>query len=394
MLFPLLLTIAAGTQTKSTVQEQIADHLHLAQQYLVENQPRLAVPEYQAIVRLDPSNVDAHANLGALLFFEGNVAKACGELRAAVDLQSGLWKTQGLLGMCEARTGQEAIARRDLEEAFPQLQGDKTQIEVGRELIQYYVASGDQGKAFAVLYTLRNEFPTNTSLLYIACRLYSDLAAEAMLSLSITAPDSPQMHQVMAQEMERRGDSTGAIAQYRIALGLDPSLPGLHFELAEALNPIQNEGRGDKQEAITEYQAALAVNNRDEKADYRLGQIAAIDGDFSAAFQYFSRAVELAPTDADAMVGLASAYLYRSQSEKALSLLQRAVVVDPANAAAHYKLSAVYRQLGQTDKAKEEIEQYLKYRKIKDELAGIYEAMRIQIANEAVDPPHGQPREQ
>ncbi len=96
-------------------QDQIAAHSRLAQQYLNQRRPDLAIPELQALVSLEPRNLDAQANLGVLLFFQGDYVKAEPHLRAALEMQPNLTKIQALLGMAEKRTGQIANARTHLE---------------------------------------------------------------------------------------------------------------------------------------------------------------------------------------------------------------------------------------------------------------------------------------
>ena len=44
------------------------------------------------------------ANLGVLLFFQGNYAEAIPQMRAALQLQPDLWKIEALLGIAEKRT--------------------------------------------------------------------------------------------------------------------------------------------------------------------------------------------------------------------------------------------------------------------------------------------------
>ena len=76
------------------------------------------------------------------------------------------------------------------------------------------------------------------------------------------APDSARMHQLMAHEAARQGNTDGAIAQYREALKIDPKIPGLHFELAEALSGSKQPY--DREEVARQYKAALAANPFDE----------------------------------------------------------------------------------------------------------------------------------
>src|SRR6202451_1791433 len=82
------------SQSSPSRQQQIESHNRQAAEYLKENRPDLAVPEFRAIVALDPNNVDARGNLGTLLSFQGDYTNAIPELRAALKLRPTLWKTQ------------------------------------------------------------------------------------------------------------------------------------------------------------------------------------------------------------------------------------------------------------------------------------------------------------
>src|ERR1700693_2059655 len=121
-----------------------------------------------------------------------------------------LAKIQGLLGMAESRTLDFADARKDIESAFPALHDRRFQVQLGLELVGLYTESGDLDKAASVLAQMRKAEPDNPEELYAAYRTYSDLAGESMLALSLPAPDSAQMHQLMAHEDYRQGNNTCA----------------------------------------------------------------------------------------------------------------------------------------------------------------------------------------
>jgi len=371
-------------QPQPSQKQQIELHTRQAAEFLQGNKPDLAASEFRAILAIDPNNVEAHGNLGAVLFFQGAYADAIPQLRATLKLRPTLWKTRSLLGISEKRTGDAEAARLDLEKAFPNVTETKVRVQTGMELIEIYSAAGDLAEAATTVNTLRKLEPTDGSILYTAYRIYSDLADESLLSLSVVDPNSARMHQAMAHELAKRGDTAGAITNYRDALKLDPQLPGIHFELAEMLSTLDTPE--SSREAEQEYRAALVANPRDEQSECRLGDIAIRTNDLQVATQHYNRALQLRPNDPEANIGLAKVLMSRDQPQKAEPLLQRALRSDPTSAVAHYRLSAVYRQTGRVDDAKHEIEEYQKYRKMKDKLHEVYgDLHRDQINKEESD---------
>lgn len=373
--------LSCFSQSSPSREQQIELHNRKAGEYLRQNRPDLAVSEFKAILDIDPKNVDAHGNVGAILFFQGSFAQAVPELRTAVKLRPTLWKTEALLGIAEKRTGDLESATQDLNKAFPNLTEQKIRTETGMELIEIYSRSGDLDKAAAVVATLKKLNPTDPNILYSAYRLYSDLSDEALLSLSAVAPKSARMHQAIAHELAKRGSTSEAIDNYRAAIELDPQIPGIHFELAEMLNVVDTPE--SKQEAEAEYKAAIQANPLDEQSECRLGDIALRANDLKNASEDYTKAVQLQPNDPDASVGLAKVMIALDQRQKAEALLQHAIQVDPTNAVAHFRLSTIYRESGRFDQAKQEIEEYQKYNKMKEQLRELYHDLhRSQTRND------------
>ena len=374
-LFSAVLLPVAG-QTPPSDKEQIAQHERLAQQYERELRPELAIPELKKLVALDPNNVKACADLGVLLYFRGEYAAAVPQLQTAINIQPDLWKIRSLLGLAEEHIADLADARKDLEASFPLIEGKKLKIEVGLDLVGLYTRSGELDKAANLISQLEAAYPDAPEVLYAAYRTYADLSGESMLSLSLVAPDSAQMHQLLAHEEAREGNTNGAIGQYRKAIAIDPHLPGVHFELAELLRTSQDPAV--KKESEQEYRAAVAENPQDVKAICALAEIAETKGDTQQAFDDYSKAVALQPGGADAKLGLAKVLIEMDQPDKALPLLESSAQLEPTDATVHFRLATLYRKLGRMDDAKREVTLYQKYKDLKEKLRAVYKEMLIQ----------------
>ncbi|MGA3034517.1 MAG: tetratricopeptide repeat protein [Terracidiphilus sp.] len=370
------ISIPSTGQTLPSEKQQIEQHERMAQQYLHEQRPDLAIPELKEIVGLDPNNVEARANLGVLLFFRGDYANAVPQLQAAINIQPNLWKVQALLGLAEEHTEDLTAARKDLEGSFPMIEERKLKIEVGLDLVGLYTGSGELDKAAGLVSQLKTAYPDAPEVLYAAYRTYADLSGESMISLSLEAPDSAQMHQLLAHEETREGNTNGAIAQYRKAIAIDPHLPGIHFELAELLHTSQD--LAVKKEAEEEFRAAVEENPQDEKAICELAEIAEAKGDVQQAYDDYTKAEMLHPEDANAKLGLAKVLIEMDRQGKALPLLEASAQLEPTNSSVHYRLSTLYRKIGRMDDARREVELYQKYKGMKDKLRAVYKELLIQ----------------
>jgi tetratricopeptide (TPR) repeat protein len=255
--------------------------------------------------------------------------------------------------------------------------------EVGLTLVEAETSQQDLTAAALTISKLLDRAPVDHEILFAAYRVHSDLAGEALLSLSLAAPQSGQMQQAIAHELERIRDLPGAIASFRKAITIDPDLPGIHFELAEALHG--SDSQTDRAEAEQEYALALDKNPREMQAAVRLGDLHADRNDLEVAATLYQRALSQQPNNADAALGLARVYSEKNEDDKALPLLLHVLESDPTNMLAHFRLSALYRKLHRPDDAKRELAEYQKYKGIKEELREVYSSMRIRAPHNAAD---------
>jgi len=360
------LSLSGLGQAVPAASDPMQQHLRNAQQFMHQQRPDLAIPEFEAALALDPANLDAQANLGVLLYFKGDLATAAPHLRVAVKAQPDLWKIQALLGLAEYRL-HDAGARIDLESALPHLKGQKVQAEAGNALIEIFSAEGNLDRAASTVSVLLESQPADPRLLLMSYRLHSDLANNALITLALAATDSAEMHQAMARELTRRGDEAAAVSHYRQAIKIDPRLPGLYFDFGNLLNSSTE----------AQFQAALAANPRDEKSLLMLGKIEARRGDLKAARDAYARAVEMQPNDTDACAELAGTLMSMNEPGKARVLLLHALELEPTDYLAHYRMSRLYRQEGKLEEAKKEVAEYKKYKDMKDKLGTVLHDIHV-----------------
>ncbi len=374
---------APAGQAPAAASQTAEDHLNLAKRYVAEQKTDRAITVLKQVVALDPGNIEARGNLGVLLYFHGDYAGAVPELRAAVQDRADLWKIRALLGMAEDRTGELQAGRDDLEAAFPHLADEKVRVDAGEILAELDSNAGDLEKAADIVSTLLASKPTDATLLYLSYRIHSDQVNRAILTMAMANPGSAELHQAMAREMARKGDTALAIAVYREAIRINPRLPGIHTELGDLLFHSQDEKV--QASAASEFQAALEANPRDEKAELAMGVLAARRGDLKAAYTDDSRALQLDPNDSDACTELAKVLIQMNKNDEARQLLERAIQIDPANYVAHFRLSTLYRQQGKMDEAKQQVELYQRYKQMRDKLEKIIHDMRVASGQDTAD---------
>lgn len=386
-LLVLLATTLAGmsAQTGASRAAEIHDHLRKAEGYLKAKDPISAVKEFDTVLALDPRNAEAYANLGVIALFQRDYQNASQNFRKALAIDPSLVNTQALLGICQKRLG-DPSARALLEKSFPKLKDKQLRLQVGMELAQLYEQQGDPGATATVMKTLVDLDPDNVDVLFMAQRVYSELADDTLNKLAILAPGSARMQQVIAQHLVNDGDLKGAIEHYRKALEIDPRVPGVHFELAEAILQSAPGDPAAEAEAQKELETAVAVDGDTAKTECEFGAMAISQSQTEQAFAHYRRALELDPNEVEAQMGLAKLLLHENPQE-AVKYLRMAVKSDPLNTAAHYQLAQAYRRLQMTDLAQKEAHLFEEIKKAKDQVQALYHQMNRQVKPEADQAP-------
>jgi tetratricopeptide (TPR) repeat protein len=346
---------------------EVKMYLEQAQQALKEKRPDAAAQAYRAILKIDPANVEARANLGVVAMVRGDWAEAAAELQKALKLQPSHWKVQALLGICDLHLGRLPEATKLLSSSFPRLKDPKLRLEAGLQLVEIWYQGGELEKASTVLSKLQQLYPANAPVLYAAYRLHSDLAFQAIDSLALAAPDSLQLHRALAEHMVNEGHVQEAIAEYRKALENSSGLAEVHYELGEALL-ADSHLEASLAEAQKEFERALALNPSDARSDCKLGKIELWRSSSKTAFDHYARALVLNPEIVCAKLGLAGLLIDEGKGQEALGYLQSAAYSEPSNAEVRHRLGVLYRSLGQNEEADRELSAFQELEKVQSQL--------------------------
>jgi tetratricopeptide (TPR) repeat protein len=386
----LVATAADAGQTALSRTAAIQNHLQKATAYLKANDANSAQQEFQAVLESDPKNAEAHAGLGAVAFVARDYQLASRELTKALAADPSLTRSQALLGISQRRLGDPA-ARASLEKSFPKLTEKNLRIQVGMELADLYERDGDLDATASAMRALVELDPDNADILFAAQRIYTELADDTLNKLAIVAPRSARMQQTIAEHLINNGDLPGAIAHYRKALEIDPRIPGVHFELGEAILESAPLDPGNQGEAQKEFETAIQTEGDSASVECQLGRIALLKPDVDQAYDHYGRAFALNPGDAEAQLGLGRVLATMAKPEEAVKYLRMAVQSDPLNGEAHYRLAIACKRLDLQAEAEKEMRLFQEIKQTKENVRELYRQMNKKPASSDDQVPETQP---
>ena len=154
------------------------------------------------------------------------------------------------------------------------------------------------------------------------------------------------VHANLAEALAEDGRIDEAIAQYELALKIEPAYAEAHNNLAAALA-----SRGRIDEAITHYQKALQAKPDYAEAHNNLAVVLAGRGRIVEALAHFQNALEIQPDYAEAHYNLGLALAGRGQVAEAIVHYHTALAINPDYADAHYGLAVALAGKGQVAEA-------------------------------------------
>ncbi|MEM9186582.1 MAG: tetratricopeptide repeat protein [Planctomycetota bacterium] len=159
-----------------------------------------------------------------------------------------------------------------------------------------------------------------------------------------------------AQTAKTEAQFTNLVQRCRHVLAIDNSKTVVKYSKQLASWALNRRGElradeGRRDEALTDFADALAMDPTRWRAIHNRGVLLAQSGDFAEAFDAFNATIELNPKFAKAYSNRASLYVQAGDFESALEDYSLAITADPDLAIAHKGQGRVCHMLGQMERA-------------------------------------------
>ena len=171
--------------------------------------------------------------------------------------------------------------------------------------------------------------------------------------ISENDPGSYRAHQLRAQLHESRGETDDAVREYHAALRLKPDLQNVHFAIGSLLWSLS---RFD--EAMPELEAELRTNPNHPEALYEIADILQVRGQNAQAKKHLLESLRQKPDLVEARLAIERIYFAEGRFDKALEQMRTVVRLSPTDPTPHYRLSMLYRRLGNAEEARRELEEF------------------------------------
>jgi len=166
---------------------------------------------------------------------------------------------------------------------------------------------------------------------------------------------NPMAHGILGTALGRRGEVDESIVHYRAALRLRPGLAEAHNNLGIALFR-----KGELDEAVEHYREALSLKPDHATAHTNLGAALYTQGRLEEAVAHYREALRVKPDSPETHNNLATALDAQGHVAEAIQHYEEALRLRPSDAKAHKNLGITLYQQGRFDEASAHFEAVLR----------------------------------
>jgi tetratricopeptide (TPR) repeat protein len=293
--------------------------------------------------------------------------QTCAAPSPVAESTPGVWLSEAcyrrLLRQIEQRPPSTSAERAKLVEAMFRLGDDQAAMQRARSNLQFD--------------------PRDTWAMYWLSRAHAELAGDCFVKLALLDPQSPRVHQMLAERYLGWGQFPQAASEYQTAIQLAPSLPDLHLGLGDTYTRML-----DWPHAVNEYHKTLELARGSLEARAELGHAYVKLGEWQLAVTELSQIPSDAPRAAAAKLDLANAEDQLGETRQAITDLLPFANAD-RNGDIHWRLAAFYRKLGDRQHANEAMQAFQELRAA--DLAVSHNEIQALEDEKASDPTAGRP---
>ncbi|MEO5951680.1 MAG: tetratricopeptide repeat protein [Chloroflexia bacterium] len=174
-------------------------------------------------------------------------------------------------------------------------------------------------------------------------KLMRQLAEARFHDLSQSDAGQAAVQEIAGRRLEREGNFEAALARYREAASLEPSRPGLNYEIGSALWKMRDYEPAEKQ-----LRAELVRTPQHGMANFRLGQLMLATNREAEAVSPLEQALTALPNRLEVRRELGKAYRRAGQLNQARSAWESVATARPNDDQVHFLLGGLYRELGES----------------------------------------------
>ena len=321
-------------------------HFAAARKAQDDNALDQAAAEYRATIRLAPGFAGAYANLGLVLYVQGQFKDSAAALTKGLHLDPKLVGANLYLGIDYLKLSQANEALIYLKRS---VKLDPANKDGQSWLGTAYWQAGKTWEALEQLRGAEKSFPNDPDILFVLGEAYRKTADQELQAVITNASGTAYVHQVFGEIYLDQHASAKAAGHLQRALQQDANAPDIHFQLGEA---ALFAGRADEAEA--EYRKQIAVAPSSAAAKARLAEVELAKSRVADALGLLGEALTMSPLETVSALELPPSYANASLTMPAgfvdlLRVALQAVRQAPETPARDLAMALIFARSGQLD---------------------------------------------
>ncbi len=358
VLITLAGTLCVASQKAALGQAAPAAHLPiLSKACLEQSQASEKITALLESVRDHPT-AGAYNTLGVLYAQADRVSCGIAAFEAALKLENQNWEAHYNLALALLRKGDRARAVHELQTAIQQKPDSVSSHFALGSLFEGEKKLGNAEEQFRAALKIDPHFaPGAIKLSEVLITEGKPQAAVACLedAAKQAPPDQAQPVQAaLGVAYAENGEVKEALATLNDLVAAQPASADAHFNLG-LVYARQGQSK-DEETAVTEFREALRLDQGMDPARIALGRVLISLQKYSDAAPIILEYTRRQPRDAQGFYALGQAYRGLKMSDAAIKALERATVLDPRDAAIRFDLGVLLAKTGQTSAAIQQLE--------------------------------------